>query len=276
MVPCLKQRFEDSLGPGLEAELVLWGQPEQVLPVILLSADGKVVLTLILDIGWWTSPKSERFQMRYTTLKTLQNSVHTFCTVHYDRSKFFFTSHSVISTKNRVTNWLQNHCTPFHSKRSLIWRFNVAGNNKTYLGLQVQCPILLPDFNQTGISRHIFIKSPISNFLQMCPVEAALIYEEAGMGGHGGNRLFSRLCERALKHTISPLHGTAWLRNRSNCVLYWRAVNWQASNTSYALVSNYTCAITTINTVSGLTPSNTEIYITHKESVRTAQRTFIR
>ena len=51
MVPCLKQRFEYSLGPGLEAELVLWGQPEQVLPVILLSADGKVVLTLILDIG---------------------------------------------------------------------------------------------------------------------------------------------------------------------------------------------------------------------------------
>ena len=29
-----------------------------------------------------------------------------------------------------------------------LWRIYVAGNNKTILGLQVKCPILLSDFNQ--------------------------------------------------------------------------------------------------------------------------------
>jgi hypothetical protein len=33
----------------------------------------------------------------------------------------------------------------FHSKRTFLWRFHVAGNN---LGFYVRCPIQLTDFNQ--------------------------------------------------------------------------------------------------------------------------------
>jgi hypothetical protein len=35
-----------------------------------------------------------------------------------------------------------------------LWRFNVAGNSKTYLGLHVKCPIL----TKCEISRRIFVK----------------------------------------------------------------------------------------------------------------------
>jgi hypothetical protein len=40
-------------------------------------------------------------------------------------------------------------CAPVHTRRS-GW-LNVAGNKKTYWSLHVNCPILLPNFNQIWI-----------------------------------------------------------------------------------------------------------------------------
>ena len=42
-----------------------------------------------------------------------------------------------------------NNLTPVQSKRALVWRFNVVGNNTTYLGLHENRPIFLSDFNHT-------------------------------------------------------------------------------------------------------------------------------
>ena len=59
---------------------------------------------------------------------------------------------------------------------------NVTVNNKTYLGLHVKCPTFLSDLNQTWIQADMdfyerFVwKSPISNFMEICPVGAMLIH----------------------------------------------------------------------------------------------------
>ena len=47
----------------------------------------------------------------------------------------------------------------YTSSAFLLWRFNVAGNDQTYLDLQVKCPIFLPDFNQIWTSTD-FRESP--------------------------------------------------------------------------------------------------------------------
>jgi hypothetical protein len=52
---------------------------------------------------------------------------------------------------------------------------NVAGGNKTYVSLQVKCPIFLPVFNQRGFSLQIFLKAPVLDFTENFPVRAALI-----------------------------------------------------------------------------------------------------
>jgi hypothetical protein len=39
-----------------------------------------------------------------------------------------------------------NRLIQFHSNRAILWQFNVAGNNETYLGLHVICAICLTDF----------------------------------------------------------------------------------------------------------------------------------
>lgn len=40
---------------------------------------------------------------------------------------------------------------PFHLKAALLWRFDVAGNNTTYVGLHVTCQIFLFSLNQISI-----------------------------------------------------------------------------------------------------------------------------
>jgi hypothetical protein len=40
---------------------------------------------------------------------------------------------------------------PSHMKRTLLWRFESAGHNKTSLGLQTRSPTFLPDINQIFI-----------------------------------------------------------------------------------------------------------------------------
>jgi len=44
------------------------------------------------------------------------------------------------------------------------WRLNVAGNNKTYFGLQAKCPKILRDCKK---------KEPILNLMEIRPVGAA-------------------------------------------------------------------------------------------------------
>jgi hypothetical protein len=52
---------------------------------------------------------------------------------------------------------LPNSLIPFHSKRSFLWRFNVAGKNKTPFGFQAKCPIFLPEIWNSSTDIH---KSP--------------------------------------------------------------------------------------------------------------------
>jgi hypothetical protein len=49
---------------------------------------------------------------------------------------------------------------PFCSKTALVWRITVAGNNKTYLGLHVKCPIILSDFYQNFLNRFSYEPPP--------------------------------------------------------------------------------------------------------------------
>jgi hypothetical protein len=69
-------------------------------------------------------------------------------------------------------------------KRVLLRWFNVTINNETYLALHVKCPPFLPDFNQTWFQTNMdfherFVwTSPISNFMEVCPLGAMLIHVE--------------------------------------------------------------------------------------------------
>ena len=59
------------------------------------------------------------------------------------------TKHCGTSAKWLYLNY-PNGLTPFHSKRELLWRFKVVGNNKTYLS-HVKCLTFLSDFNKIWI-----------------------------------------------------------------------------------------------------------------------------
>jgi len=62
----------------------------------------------------------------------------------------------------------------------ILWRFNVAGDNKTYFGLQVKFPIFLTDFNETWI----FIKVWVSNITEIRQVGADQMQGDGRMDGH--------------------------------------------------------------------------------------------
>ena len=47
-----------------------------------------------------------------------------------------------------------------HSKRTILWRFNITSNSKTYLGPHVKCQIL----TKFRISQQIFINMPNIKF----------------------------------------------------------------------------------------------------------------
>jgi len=49
---------------------------------------------------------------------------------------------------------------PLHSKKALLRRFNVPGNNKTYWGLRVTCLMFLPDFHKIWNVSTDFLTSP--------------------------------------------------------------------------------------------------------------------
>ena len=54
-----------------------------------------------------------------------------------------------------------NSLIPFQSKKPLLWRFNVAGNNETYKVI-IKCGCLI--LTKFGFPRQIFIKVPNNKF----------------------------------------------------------------------------------------------------------------
>jgi hypothetical protein len=65
---------------------------------------------------------------------------------------------------------------PFHLQKALLLQFNVAGNTKICLGLNVRFPIFFSNLTKAGISRQIFKKVP-----NIRPVEVPLIHAADGL-----------------------------------------------------------------------------------------------
>ena len=61
----------------------------------------------------------------------------------------------------------------YHSKGTILYWLEVAGKNKTYLGLYVKRPILLPNFSKIWISHTDFRKFTISDFTDIWSVNSA-------------------------------------------------------------------------------------------------------
>jgi len=53
-----------------------------------------------------------------------------------------------------------NNLITFHSKRTLLWRFDIVSNSKTYLGRHVKCWIFLLYFDEIWILCTDFYRSP--------------------------------------------------------------------------------------------------------------------
>jgi len=64
--------------------------------------------------------------------------------------------------------------TLIQSKRALLWLFNIAGNNVTYLSLHVKCLIR----TKFRISRKIFTEVTILIFMEIRSMGALLIHTE--------------------------------------------------------------------------------------------------
>jgi len=45
-------------------------------------------------------------------------------------------------------------------QKTRLWWINIAGKNKTYLGLRVHCKVFFPDFNQIWIFSSFLHKTP--------------------------------------------------------------------------------------------------------------------
>jgi hypothetical protein len=58
----------------------------------------------------------------------------------------------------------RNNLIPFHSKIATLWKMNVIGNNKTYLGVHVMWPTFLSNFKQTWIFSIDFYEVPNTKF----------------------------------------------------------------------------------------------------------------
>ena len=59
--------------------------------------------------------------------------------------------------------------------------------------VHVKFPLVLLDFNDTWIFRHIFENPQISNFVKICPVGAEFFHAD---GHDGANSRFAKFCER--------------------------------------------------------------------------------
>jgi len=74
----------------------------------------------------------------------------------------------------------------------LLWQTDVAGNNNIFLGLNVKCPIFLPDVNQIPIFVTYIKKGPYIKFHKILPEEVMLIRVNRQTDGHDkGEMCFS-------------------------------------------------------------------------------------
>ena len=76
--------------------------------------------------------------------------------------------------------WATYHCQQYKNTECCatirLWPFNVAGNNKTYLGIYVKWPIFFSGFNLVGSFWTTFHKSSQYQMFRKCPVGTALIH----------------------------------------------------------------------------------------------------
>jgi len=81
-----------------------------------------------------------------------------------------------------------------------LWQIYVLGNENKHSDPHVKFPIFWPEFKQICIfSTDFDKKSPVSNFTEICPLEAALMHADRRIDTDGhdeANRRFSRLCEK--------------------------------------------------------------------------------
>jgi hypothetical protein len=83
------------------------------------------------------------------------------------------------------------------STKTHLWRINVAGSDKTYLGLRLQWKVVLPDFNQIWIFSPFSCKSPISFFTKIRPVGVALKHADRPMDGQTwSSQALFEICKR--------------------------------------------------------------------------------
>jgi hypothetical protein len=76
-----------------------------------------------------------------------------------------------------------------------LWRVYIPGNNKSYWGIHVKCPIYLSGFKPNLCTLNSFPwKSQILNFTEIRPAGAALIYAGQTDVHDEANRRFLRLC----------------------------------------------------------------------------------
>jgi len=71
----------------------------------------------------------------------------------------------------------------FHSKRGLLLQLNVAGNNKTFLGLHCKVRDIFLGFNQTWILSINFHTSPNVYSTAICPVGTVVIHADRWTDG---------------------------------------------------------------------------------------------
>jgi hypothetical protein len=91
----------------------------------------------------------------------------------------------VMSLPPRLSQQLYN----FQWHSALLWRFNVAGNNKMYLGLHVIRLMFLPDFNQIWISLTDCIEDPSINYTKIHAVGVALVHVKRRTDGRTDGKI---------------------------------------------------------------------------------------
>ena len=108
----------------------------------------------------------------------------------------------------------------FNSKRALLWRFIVAGNNKTCFALYGKCPIFLSNFNQIWIVLTGFHVNPQYQISRKS-VQWRLHWYMQTDGQDECNRRFLGLCRyvkksRGLSKRGSPPVGGGRVGRRAN------------------------------------------------------------
>jgi len=71
---------------------------------------------------------------------------------------------NVARSRNVCTSPAITTASQHFTRRKLLWRFIVTGDNKTYIRLQAKRPVFLPNFNKICHFYRVFHKVSKSNF----------------------------------------------------------------------------------------------------------------